>query len=182
MSLYPVSALALRPLPDKCSVYWDYENMPIPRGCDSAAVISKLRRKLWESIGSRIPIDFKVYIRASKVTQRIQDDFDINGITHVHVPSTKPESVDKRMMVDITFSLYELERDSKSRSIALISGDKGLFSFRSHLIYSLHFRSSDIYNLYPTPFRFRIFAIQNPRHSARLQELPYSAPTGPDRP
>ena len=129
--------------------------MPIPKGCDLAHVVSVMKTKLWSSIGTRIPAEFKVYIRASRLTQQIQDAFDMNGIVQIQVPSKKPggamliyyvcsctrqttniiqyvlfvhcaESVDKRMMVDMTFTLYELERDDKSRPIALISGDKGI--------------------------------------------------------
>jgi len=120
--------------PDKCSVYWDYENMPISRRGELSEVVCEIRQRLWAAIGSKMPIEFKVYIRASYVTQQIQSDFDINGIVQIHVPSTKPESVDKRMLIDMAFSLYELERDRKSRAIALISGDKDF----GHLLSKIH--------------------------------------------
>ena len=126
--------------PDKCSVYWDYENMPIPKKCDLAKVVTNIRQRLWASIGSKMPIEFKVYIRASRVTEQIQNDFDVNGIVQIQVPSVKPESVDKRMLIDMSFSLYELERDRKSRAIALISGDKGTSTVHTQYIYDSPFR------------------------------------------
>eukprot|EP01084_Bolivina_argentea_P078207 141889_1 len=110
--------------PDKCTVYWDYENMPIPKQANLSDILSTLKDKLWKLIGNKLPIEFKVYIRASKVTKDIQSDFDINGIVQIQIPSNKPESCDKRLMIDMTFCLYELERDNKSRALALISGDK----------------------------------------------------------
>eukprot|EP01083_Nonionella_stella_P028847 79503_1 len=109
---------------DKCTVYWDYENMPIPKQSSLTEILSTLKDKLWKFIGYELPIEYKVYIRATKITAAIHNDFDMNAVTLIHVPSSKPEAVDKRLMIDMLFTLYELERDNKSRAIALISGDK----------------------------------------------------------
>eukprot|EP01084_Bolivina_argentea_P126440 223880_1 len=135
---------------DKCIVYWDYENQPIPKAGSLSTIVPILKNKLCSSIGKKLPIEFKVYVQASQITHELQNAFDINGMMQIHVPSTKPESVDKRMIFDITFSLYELERDNKSRPIAIISADKDF----GHLL-------SNIHNTSPISHQFLILLHDN---------------------
>eukprot|EP01084_Bolivina_argentea_P309232 534865_1 len=127
-------SLSTRASPDKCTVYWAYENMPIPKTHNLTDILSTIKDKLWNLIGIKLPIEFKVYIRTSKVTKEILRDFDINGIVQIQIPSTKPESVDKRLMIDMAFSLFELERDNKSRAVALISSGNDF----GHLLSRIH--------------------------------------------
>eukprot|EP01083_Nonionella_stella_P088935 248081_1 len=123
------------PGPHKCVVFWDYENVNVPRGCSLGTVISVLKERIWEKIGPKqIPIQFKLYIRAEKLNRTIQEEMDINGVEHINIASRKPESVDKRMLVDIALHLYELEKYKKSHVIALISGDKDF----GHLLSRIH--------------------------------------------
>lgn len=75
--------------PDKCTVYWDYENMPIPKAANLSDIMSTLKDELWNNIGIKMPIEFKVYIRASKLTRETQNDFDICSVVQIQVPSTK---------------------------------------------------------------------------------------------
>ena len=35
--------------PDKCSVYWDYENMPISRRGELSEFVCEIRQRLWAS-------------------------------------------------------------------------------------------------------------------------------------
>ena len=122
------------PGPDQCLVYWDYENISIPHRAQLRTVISVLKQRIWHVIDQQIPIRFKLYIRASKLTQQLQDEMDVNGVEHINISSQKPESVDKRMLVDIALTLYELEKCKKSNCIALISGDKDF----GHLLSRIH--------------------------------------------
>eukprot|EP01084_Bolivina_argentea_P212197 360744_1 len=119
---------------DKCTVYWDYENQPIPKASSLSTIVPILKNNLYSSIGIKLPIEFKVYVQASQITCELQNAFDVNGMVQIHVPSIKPESVDKRMIFDITFSLYELQRDNKSRPIAIISSNKDF----GHLLSNIH--------------------------------------------
>eukprot|EP00485_Elphidium_margaritaceum_P003992 CAMPEP_0202687018 /NCGR_PEP_ID=MMETSP1385-20130828/2738_1 /ASSEMBLY_ACC=CAM_ASM_000861 /TAXON_ID=933848 /ORGANISM="Elphidium margaritaceum" /LENGTH=973 /DNA_ID=CAMNT_0049341727 /DNA_START=149 /DNA_END=3070 /DNA_ORIENTATION=+ len=98
--------------------------MPIPRERSLNEISTAIRERIHDEIGLKLPVEFKVYILAQKLTPQITNDFDINGIIQIQIPSKKPEAVDKRLICDIMFDLYELERDHKSRAIALISGDK----------------------------------------------------------
>ena len=109
--------------PDKCVVYWDYENMAIPKKTDLCTVISALKTRMWKTLNFKIPIEFRVYISVHKLTSDLCRDFERSGITQIHVPSNKPEAADKRIICDIALSLYELECDHKSRAIGLISSD-----------------------------------------------------------
>eukprot|EP01084_Bolivina_argentea_P190588 327468_1 len=123
------------PGPDKVHVFWDYENCSIPRGSELRTVIAVLKERIWGKIGPKqVPIQFKLYIRASKLNTQLSEEMDINGVEHINISSRKPESVDKRMLIDIALQLYELEKYKKSNAIALISGDKDF----GHLLSRIH--------------------------------------------
>eukprot|EP01083_Nonionella_stella_P075283 204591_1 len=109
---------------DKCTVYWDYENMAIPKQSNVKEILSKLKNKLWECIGSELRIEYQVYIHKTEITTQIQNDFNINGATLVHVPSTKPGAVDQQILTQMLLDLHDLEYDKKTHVIALVSGDK----------------------------------------------------------
>eukprot|EP01084_Bolivina_argentea_P179807 310682_1 len=106
-------------VPDQITIYWDYETMPMNKSTNFIALLTTLKTKLWSSIGFKLPIEIIVYHRISKLTQHIQNAFDINGIIQIPVP----DSVSKRMIVDILLCVYELKRDHKTRAFGLISSD-----------------------------------------------------------
>eukprot|EP01084_Bolivina_argentea_P278200 475153_1 len=112
-----------RSKPDKCTIYWDFENMPIPSNLCLKTIISNLKSEIFKDIEHEIPLEIKVYARESQISSELENEFDINGVIHICVPIKKPQSVDMRIISDIDFNLYELERDHKCGAIALISGD-----------------------------------------------------------
>eukprot|EP01083_Nonionella_stella_P170263 579111_1 len=98
--------------------------MAIPKQSNVKEILSKLKNKLWECIGSELRIEYQVYIHKTEITTQIQNDFNINGATLVHVPSTKPGAVDQQILTQMLLDLHDLEYDKKTHVIALVSGDK----------------------------------------------------------
>ena len=118
---------------EQCVIYWDYENCPIPSDHTVKETKTAIQKKIYKLRGRRIPLTIKCYIPEDNhklvITKKILRDMDLNGIKVYHIPSQKPEAVDKRMLVDIAWDLYERKGHTRD-SIAVVSGDKDF----SHLL------------------------------------------------
>ena len=114
---------------EKCVVYWDYENCPIPFSVKVNAIKKHIESKICESLNrDKLPIDIKCYLPPPNnhhvhVSRKTKEEMQHCGIEIYQIPSLKREAVDKRIIADIALDLYEWKGKSIN-SIALISGDK----------------------------------------------------------
>eukprot|EP01084_Bolivina_argentea_P261148 441193_1 len=108
--------------PDECIIYWDFDSIPISNGQQLRNITNSLTQKIRDKIGSK-PIQLRIYSCMTKLSRKLQDDFDINGIQHIITSSTIIDSVNKRILIDISYKLYELQKYKKSNCIALISNN-----------------------------------------------------------
>eukprot|EP01084_Bolivina_argentea_P276374 471573_1 len=108
--------------PTECIIYWDFDTNPIPNGQQLRYIINSLNDRISNKIGSK-PIQFRIYTCSTKVSNKLQDDFDINGIQHIITSSTIIDSVNKRILIDILLKLYELSNCQRSNCIGLISNN-----------------------------------------------------------
>ena len=120
--------------PSKCIVYWDYDNLPIPYTSTVGDVLCPLKNKILAKIGKKIPIECNLYANAWKLTPKIKADLDVNGVQHINITSSKPEAVDKRILIDIPLELYEQQSNQKQIAMALITSDKDF----GHLLSRIH--------------------------------------------
>ena len=97
--------------------------MPIPSGSTLSKVKKSIQQHLWDAVGQRLRIKIQAYMKTTQVSLKTAREFDRCGITLIHVPDSKPEAVDKRMLVDIALSLYGLARDNKEQAIAVMTAD-----------------------------------------------------------
>ena len=148
---------------ERCHVYWDYENVPIPQGMRVREIRSFLEREIGARRHGKISLEIHCYYpgsvrghnsrRVRRPSYFQQQEMHLNGIVLVSVECFKPEAVDKRIITDITMDLYHT-RGGNRISIALISGDKVCpltpFMLCLQLILALNY----CYTVY-----FRIFAI-----------------------
>lgn len=113
----------------KVSVYWDIENVAIPRGQNAFNIVMELRQRLIES---------------RKLTEKhITAYCDINilpkehqiGLTHanvniLHIPGIKTGSADRKMFMDL--QVFK-EHTPSPATIVLISGDIDFVQFINEL-------------------------------------------------
>ena len=113
--------------PEKCVIYWDYENCPIPHDATVQDIKSFLEAKIYTLRSKRMQIEIKCYIplhyRHLHLYNQIKRDMDLNGIKVYEVPTEKAEAVDKRILVDMALDIYEW-KNHYCNSIILISGDR----------------------------------------------------------
>eukprot|EP01084_Bolivina_argentea_P190292 327065_1 len=119
--------------PEKCMVYWDYENCPMPKRFEAQRIKQLLQTRIYELRGKEIPLEIICYLplnnKTIHPTNKTLRDFELIGIKTSFVPSLKPESIDKQMICDIALDLYEWKGKHRN-SIAIISADKDY----SHLL------------------------------------------------
>ena len=113
--------------PTQCVVYWDYQNMPLQNEWltyfDAGDCIKNIKDQIREKVG-KIPISIKVYTtNSNRISDDIQNTFDSWGITVIYTSNLK-ESVDKRIILDCAFSLYQLQKLQERNAIILITSDK----------------------------------------------------------
>eukprot|EP01084_Bolivina_argentea_P261147 441192_1 len=119
--------------PDECIIYWDFDSSPITNGQQLRNITNGLTQKINNKIGLK-PIQFRIYSCINKIPRKLQDDFSINGIEHIITSSTIIDSANKRIIIDISLKLYELEKYKKSNCIALISNNNTF----AHLLSRIH--------------------------------------------
>eukprot|EP01084_Bolivina_argentea_P224870 380148_1 len=119
----------------KCIIYWDYENCPISRRVSCVGnVINVIKDKINKSLNIKIPFEIKAYINPDKVRATILNQFEVNGITIIYVASKKPESVDKRMLVDMALDLYDWSKSNSCKyCVVLLSGDQDFGNILSRI-------------------------------------------------
>ena len=111
--------------PQKVFVYWDYENVPLPKKFKFNVIFGVINKVLLNKIGRCIGINGKVYAaQKHAIGKKKRDVLGVNGYTHVQVPDNKPEGADKRMLVDISLDVLDWTERHVSNVIVLISGDK----------------------------------------------------------
>eukprot|EP01084_Bolivina_argentea_P294881 507526_1 len=110
--------------PTECIIYWDYDANPITNGQQLRNIINTLKVHVSNKIG-RKPIQFRIYTCSTQVSNKLQDDFDINGIQHIITSPTIIDSINKRILIDILWKLYELSKHKQSNCacIGLISNN-----------------------------------------------------------
>eukprot|EP01083_Nonionella_stella_P059502 155679_1 len=118
------------PGPASCIIYWDYEHNPIPHGNQLRGIIRTIKSKICDHIGFK-PIHVRIYTNtsSSRLTRKLREEFDINGVQHIHTASA-----DKRILIDIALKLYELEKIKTSNCIGLISNNDDFV----HLLSQIH--------------------------------------------
>eukprot|EP01084_Bolivina_argentea_P275579 470014_1 len=66
----------------KCIIYWDFDTNPITNEQQLRDTINDLNQQIRDKIGSK-PIQYKIYSCSNKLSTKLQEDFDINGIQHI---------------------------------------------------------------------------------------------------
>ena len=134
--------------PDKVIIYWDYENMPLSCQFKLENFIEILYKNIRDYINIyNIPIELIIYMGYTFVTsgglsKEFGKGFETLGCQLIIVGSMKPESVDKRIICDMTYQLFEIQSIKQTRVIGLISGDIDY----GYLLSKLHYKPG-IYKL-----------------------------------
>jgi hypothetical protein len=118
----------------KCTVWWDYENTPTPRGVSPAVFFSSLRNAL--SILCLNICDVKIYGSGNSITDQVRIDYQAMGAHCINTAiRNKKETADMRMAVDIAFFAFDSAGiTTEQPAIVLITGDTDFASLCSKLM------------------------------------------------
>eukprot|EP01084_Bolivina_argentea_P100333 180171_1 len=123
--------------PEKCVIYWDFVDCPIANSYQLREMTHSLKTKIYTLRKKELPLEFKCYIPMNTkhilIDDKLAAQFDSYGIMLHYIPSSKSQSVQKRIMVDMALDLYEWKGYAR-HSIGLISNDKDF----SHLLSRIH--------------------------------------------
>ena len=111
----------------RCVVFWDYENISIPKKIQPSHAFQWIETTIHAKLGRKIPVVGKVYVgnkNCNKFGSNIKQMLDTNGYSLVEVPDTKAEAVDKRMLVDIVLEAYRWSLSGEKNWLVVITGDK----------------------------------------------------------
>ena len=123
----PLQTVEAAPGTMDVAIFWDYENVRVPRDVETAAAVLALQEKVLALPGTRQIIDQRLYYDSHKDSERRTDRINLSelGFTLVDCPSrvkSQKETVDKKLIVDaMRFGCIESAR-SKTR-VVLITSD-----------------------------------------------------------
>ena len=107
----------------KCLIFWDYENIRIPKNYSVINFINHLKLKIESTTNTDLSFEIMLYVGKNNISKLRLQDLRSNDVKCFVVESTKPESADKRILIDAASKLYELKY-VKSIVFSLITGDK----------------------------------------------------------
>jgi hypothetical protein len=84
--------------PGRCGVFWDIENVPVPKGADAALVAGALFA-LARSFGD--VVRFNSHGNTAAIPVRRRHDLQAAGVTMVDVAPGRKEAADKSILVDM---------------------------------------------------------------------------------
>ncbi len=105
------------------AVFWDFENVRIPKWCPASAASEGIRNKLAKY--GRI-VEKRLYYDARQPTERSvpRSDLDLSGFTLVDCPSRgKKEKLDKKLIVDVLCFAWERASMGAKACVVLITSD-----------------------------------------------------------
>jgi hypothetical protein len=101
------------------SIFWDIENVPIPKGQKPFDIVQRIRQKLVVEPGLQ-EADFSCYCNINTISQENQQGLHHANVRIVHIPDRKPGAADRQIML----ALDRFERIVRPpATIVLISGD-----------------------------------------------------------
>eukprot|EP01083_Nonionella_stella_P287887 980016_1 len=153
-------------------VYWDHDNVSIPHDCSVEHIISSLKNRIYDTIGSQV-IYFRVYTSSRSLHPTVQKSLRLRGVNveHTHASPNTSSKCMSRISADIALKLVELEQNKQSKCIAVVSNDDAC----AHLFSKIHKQAVVSHLLYITfgqinPFLtdnvdFVIQCMLNPTHN-----------------
>jgi hypothetical protein len=124
------------------SLFWDIENVPIPRGQRPFDIVQRIRQKLVIEPGLQ-EVDFSCYCNINTIPQENQHSLQLAAVRLIHVPDRKPGAADRQIMLD----LDRFERVHRPpATIVLISGDIDFVGKLSDLRHHARFHVVVIHN------------------------------------
>ncbi|XP_019095673.1 PREDICTED: meiosis arrest female protein 1 homolog [Camelina sativa] len=111
----------------KTSVWWDFENCMVPKGCDGSAIAHNIKSALLERNYCG-PITIYAYGDTNKMSSSVQQSLSATALSLIHVPPGVKDGSDKKILVDML--LWAMENKAPAK-IMLISGDRD-FAYALH--------------------------------------------------
>jgi hypothetical protein len=122
--------------------FWDYENVPIPRGQRPFDIVQRIRQKLVIEPGLQ-EVDFSCYCNIDKISKENQQSLQHATVSLIHVPDQKANGADRQIMLH----LDRFERIHRPpATIVLISGDIDFIGKLSDLRHQAGFHVIVIHN------------------------------------
>eukprot|EP00035_Acanthoeca_spectabilis_P015172 m.300017 g.300017 ORF g.300017 m.300017 type:complete len:444 (-) comp16303_c0_seq7:6565-7896(-) len=132
--LLPVVGLATGE-PRRVGVFWDYENVKIPKGTRGPQAVNRMREAIFARLPPKSRIEeMKLYADMTKSEgvvlekpegksfQSLKSGIDLSGFTVVDCPTRgKKETLDKKIIVDCM--KFGLQHPNIPTTVVLISGD-----------------------------------------------------------
>ncbi|CAF0935109.1 unnamed protein product [Adineta steineri] len=124
------------------SIFWDIENVPIPKGQKPFDIVQRIRQKLIIE-RSLHEVGFSCYCNSITISESNQISLHHANVRIVHVPDRKPGACDRQIMLD----LVRFERICHSpATVVLISGDIDFIGILNGLRHQAGFRVIVIHN------------------------------------
>ncbi|XP_024006812.1 uncharacterized protein LOC112083372 [Eutrema salsugineum] len=111
----------------KTSVWWDFENCMVPKGCDGHKIALNIKSAL-EKNKYCGPLTIGAYGDTNKIPSSVQNSLSSTGVSLIHVPPGVKDGSDKKILVDMLLCAME---NPAPANMMLISGD-GDFSYVLH--------------------------------------------------
>lgn len=151
--LAPLLPLTIAPLPApapapdfECGIFWDYENISLPRAMDGAEASNRLREVCLRACGRLV--ERRVYHDPEKVNSvqpHNRSALDMAGFTLVDCPARNlKETIDKKIIVDVMhFALTRVARQQPA-CVVLLTND-GDYAYMLSRLRDLQVRAVVIY-------------------------------------
>ncbi|CAF2469703.1 unnamed protein product [Rotaria sp. Silwood2] len=124
------------------SFFWDYENVPIPKGQKPFDIVQRVRKKLVVESGLQ-EAAFSCFCNTNTISQDNQQSLHHATVRIIHVPDRKPGAVDRQIMLE----LDRFERVHRPpATVVLISGDIDFVGKLSDLRHQVGFHVIVIHN------------------------------------
>jgi hypothetical protein len=124
------------------SIFWDLENIPIPRTQKPFDIVQRIRRTLIITPGLQ-EVGFTCYCDVNSISQANQLSLMHANVRISHVPDRNPNGVDRQILLD----LDRFERTYRPpATVVLISGDIDFVGKLADLRYRAHFKVIVIHN------------------------------------
>ena len=112
-------------LSNEVGIFWDYENVCLPRGVEEAAAVAQRLARFANTLGGRV-VELRLYHDSTKPTLHRPHRAALErlGFTIIDCPtSDKKEALDKKIIVDAM--LYAVTRSAQRQrcGLLLVSGD-----------------------------------------------------------
>eukprot|EP01084_Bolivina_argentea_P226238 382173_1 len=123
---YPSSTPQVKPSPEECIIYWDYQNMEAPSAVNFTQLMDTIKDEIRTKTGEiNLPIkSVRLYCHPQGLPDAVSNELRTNAVDFLPVYSKEPQSVDHAIESDIFQKQAELAQSGGCCAVALISGDK----------------------------------------------------------